>query len=101
MNKKPAKKSSTEQLLNEMQLEMRNQVIELELKARYWKAQFELRYYTLEANKIAPEYESHLKAEAEKNQKLQEEYLAQMEKNKEAGVEILEGVPEDIQEANL
>ena len=47
---------------------MRMQVIDLELKARFWKAQYELRYYTLEAEKIHPEYEKYVQAQQAKNE---------------------------------
>ena len=34
----------------------RNTVLELELNARYWKAQYELKYYTILENGLKPEY---------------------------------------------
>lgn len=33
-----------------------NSVIEAEINARYWKAQYEVKYYTLEENKLRTEY---------------------------------------------
>lgn len=47
---------------------MREQVIELELQARYWKAQWETKFYTLEDSKVKDEYNDFIK-------KTQEEYL--------------------------
>lgn len=47
------------------------QLQELEEKARYWKAQFEIRYYTLEAEKLQPAYNEYLVAEEAKRAELQ------------------------------
>lgn len=38
---------------------MRDQVQEVELQARYWKAQWESKYYTLEDSKLKPEYDAY------------------------------------------
>ena len=40
---------------------MRDQVMEVELQARYWKAQWEAKYYTLEDAKIKEEYDEATK----------------------------------------
>lgn len=40
----------------------RNTVLELELNARYWKAQYELKYYTIEENKLKDAYNDILQA---------------------------------------
>jgi hypothetical protein len=85
-----------------MQQEMRSQVIDLELKARYWKAQYELRYYTLKSNEVEPEYSAYIKKQAEENARLQEEYIKQMEANKEAGIdEITQILSQEPEEANI
>ena len=57
------------------QEEMRQQVIELELKARYWKAQYDIRQYTLAAEKIQPEYDEYL----EKQKEQRDEMIKQMQ----------------------
>jgi hypothetical protein len=59
---------------------MRDQVQEIELRARYWKAQYELRYFTLEAEKIQPEYEAYLIKTEESIKKANEELQAELEK---------------------
>lgn len=61
------------------QEQMRLQVVDLELKARYWKAQFEIRHFTMEAEKLQEEYNKYLSSMQEKNKKLQEEFEAQLE----------------------
>ncbi len=38
---------------------MRDQVMEVELQARYWKAQWEAKYYTLEDSKLKPAYDTY------------------------------------------
>lgn len=53
---------------------MRNEVQQLELQARYWKAQWETKYYTLEDNKIIDEYNDYL----QKMQEAQLNHLAQL-----------------------
>lgn len=40
----------------------RNTVLELELNARYWKAQYELKHYTIEENKLKDAYNDILQA---------------------------------------
>lgn len=104
MNKTKSTKgtrAAQEQLLNEMQQEMRSQVLDLELKARYWKAQYELRYFTLKANEVEPEYSAYIKKQAEENAKLQEEYIKQMEANKEAGIDEITEIISKPEEANI
>jgi hypothetical protein len=43
----------------------RNTVLELELNARYWKAQYELKHYTILENGLRPEYQAILEAKQE------------------------------------
>lgn len=52
---------------------MRMQVVDLELKARYWKAQHDIRHYTLEAERIQPAYEEYLTIQKAKQEKAQQE----------------------------
>lgn len=47
---------------------MRIQVIDLELKARYWKAQHDIKYYVLESEKLVEPYEEHIKKEQAKHE---------------------------------
>ena len=62
MSKKAEK---TTNVLTPEQEAMRLQVIDLELKARYWKAQYEIRNFTLESEKLQPEYDEFLKVSNE------------------------------------
>jgi hypothetical protein len=62
--------------LSNAQEEMRMQVIDLELKARYWKAQHDIRFYTLEAEKLQPVYDEYLSEQA----RLRDEAIADLEK---------------------
>lgn len=74
--------------LNSEQENMRLQVIDLELKARYWKAQFEIRHYTLQAESIQPEYDKYMeeqKAMFENNMKELQAKLEEQAKMAEEG----------------
>lgn len=73
------KENGVTKLSDEME-EMRLKAIEVELKARFWKAQYEIRYYTLEAEKIQPEYEKYVEKQREMNDKLMKEYMEQLQK---------------------
>lgn len=87
---KPTKKINGVSELTPEQEDMRMQVVDLELKARYWKAQFEIRNYTLENERIQPEYNAFLEAQQKKNEELQAEFKRQYEelqKNQNISVE--------------
>lgn len=72
----------------------RLQVVEVELRARFWKAQYEVRYYTIEAEKIQPEYDEWLKAQQIKNEKMQKDFEEQLKKLQENGAAIqVDGQP--------
>jgi flagellar biosynthesis/type III secretory pathway protein FliH len=72
-------------ILNEDQEVMRAQVVDLELKARYWEAQWKIRYFTLEAEKIQPEYEEFLDAQRQKQEEALKRFQEQIAKmNEEA-----------------
>ena len=58
----------------------RQTVLELELNARYWKAEYEIKHYTLLSEEIKPKYEAYVEAEREKMIKLRAEYEAEMTK---------------------
>lgn len=64
---------------------MRDQVMEVELQARYWKAQWEAKYYTLEDAKIKPEYDEYFL-------KVKEASAAAVEQLKE----LIENEPTDL-----
>lgn len=54
--------------------EMRAQVVEQELSARSWKAYYEKMYYSLEAEKLEPEYAKYKERLNERLKKEKEEY---------------------------
>lgn len=63
---------------------MRLEVVELELRARYWKAQYEIREYTLKSEEIQPKYDEWMAAQKVKNEEAQarfEESLKELQKN--------------------
>lgn len=91
-------KNGNPNILTEDQEHMRSQVVDLELKARYWKAQYDIRHYTLEAEKIQPEYNEFLKREEEEREAALKRFQEQIDKmNKEAAktteVETVAGEP--------
>lgn len=72
---------------------MRMQVVDLELKARYWKAQYEIRHYTLQAERVQPDYDAYLedqKAKQEEMMKQFQEQLASLNKEAEQGAVTVE-----------
>lgn len=77
------KKNNGVNRLSEAQENMRMEIVELELKARYWKAQYDIRNYTLMAEAIQPEYDKYLEAQRIKNEELRQEYEKEMEKVKQ------------------
>lgn len=89
MNKK--KNVSKEELAANGAIQQRRkaQLSELEdiqIKAAYWKAQFEIRDFTLKAEAIQPAYDEYLKKEKERNEELQKQWQEQIEKMKENGL---------------
>jgi hypothetical protein len=87
------KKNGNPNLLTEQQEAMRQEVVDLELRARYWKAQFEIRDYTLKAEKIQPEYDAFLEESKKNNEAAQkrfEEAVAEL-KAKGGNLEPVEG----------
>lgn len=75
---------------------MRLQVIDLEYKARYWKAQYEIRYYNLQAEKLQPEYDSYLEAQKLKNEELRAKMVEEIEKARKEMIEKGEIPGDDI-----
>lgn len=54
----------------------RNTVLELELNARYWKAQYELKHYTIEENKLRQAYNDIIQAKQSLLEKIDSEVKA-------------------------
>lgn len=69
---------------------MKQELEELETKARFWKAEYEIRYYTLQADQLQPEYDKWLAKQQEIREQLQKDLLEQQAKNIQAGL-----VPEE------
>lgn len=67
-----AQQESFEQALTQK----RNTVLELELNARYWKAQYELKHYTIEENKLREAYNDIIQAKQSLLTKIDEEVKA-------------------------
>jgi len=59
---------------------MRLQVVDLELKARYWKAQHDIRYFTLAAESLQEEYEKYLQEQEVKRNEAMENLQKELER---------------------
>lgn len=87
MAKQTAKTGGVNQL-DQAQEEMRMQVVDLELKARFWKAQYEIRHYTLESERLGPQYDAFLNAS-------REAMIKALEEQRKAPQEVLQPVAEE------
>lgn len=63
------------------------QVVDLEMKARYWKAQYDIRHYTLESEKLQEEYTKWLEDSKKAQQEAMTKLMAEIEKSKSNGLE--------------
>ena len=80
MSQKQAKTvNGNPNILNQEQEVMRLQVVDLELKARYWEAQWKIRYFTLEAEKLQPEYNDFLDREKVKQEEALKRFQEQID----------------------
>lgn len=71
-------------VLTEDQEQMRLQVVDLELKARYWEAQWKIRYFTLESEKLQSEYDEFVVRQKQQQEEALKRFQEQIEKmNKE------------------
>lgn len=94
------KKNGNENLLTKQQEEMRLTVIEMEMKARYWKSHFEVKYYTIENTKLDEEYLRVIEEQKKKQGEQFEQFQEQLDKMRETeGVEVTEGQEEELQDA--
>jgi predicted nucleic acid-binding Zn-ribbon protein len=66
--------------MTEEQEMMRLQVVDLELKARYWKAQHDIRYFTLAAESLQEEYEKYLQEQEVKRNEAMENLQKELER---------------------
>lgn len=91
MNKQGKKINGINDVDSPQMAQMRATVVEQELSARSWKAYYEKMYYSLEAEKIEPEYRAYqerTKVKIEEERKQFEEFkknlAAEIEKQNEA-----------------
>ena len=75
---------------------MRLQVVDLELKARYWKAQHGIRFYTLESEKLQDNYNAFLEASSAALQKAIEEAKVRAEAAKAVSEVEKENKPVEV-----
>jgi|SRR5688572_17694433 len=95
MNKKKVKSEDalTKQEVARQHELMRERVIGVELQARFWKAQYDVRLYTLEAEKLQPAYLEYLKEQQKVTDELNKQYEDNLEKlkaNPELTIEALQ-----------
>lgn len=83
------KKNKTTRL-DESQEQMRQTVIEQELSARSWKAYYEKMYFSIESEKLEPEYEEYKKRIAKKMDEFKAEQADMMKKLEDAMKEAQE-----------
>lgn len=81
--------------LEEQMEQSRLQVVDLELKARYWKAQYEIRHYTLLGEGLQDEYDKFIESQKVKNEELRQKMIEQIEKTRQEMVEKGE-IPDNI-----
>lgn len=74
--------------LDEQTEAMRMQVVQLELRARYWKANFEIKHYMLADRDLKEPYEEYMKFIIEEERKKLDELKSQMATNEEKGITI-------------
>jgi hypothetical protein len=85
--------------MTEEQEMMRLQVIDLELKARYWKAQHDIRYFTLAAEGLQGEYEAYLKEQEAKRNEALENLQKEIEKinaQEQSNLDEIKNIEENV-----
>lgn len=65
--------------------EYKNEIVDLELKARYWEAQFKIRDFSLKCEVIQPEYEAFLERDKKRQEEFQKQFEEYIQKLKEQG----------------
>lgn len=101
MNNKPKKTNGVTALSPDLEA-VRQQIVVDELKARHWRAQYEVAYYHIQFDKILPEYEALLerqKQEREEYDKKKNDFLEKLKENP-AVTEIaeVEPIPNEFKE---
>jgi len=76
-------------ILSKEQEQQRLQIVDLELKARYWEAQWKIRFYTLESEKLQKDYDDYVTKQQKIQQEAMERFQAQIEEmNRKAQEEV-------------
>lgn len=95
------KVNGNQNILNKEQEQQRLQIVDLELKARYWEAQWKIRFYTLEAEKLQPEYDTYILEQQEKQKEMIKRFQEQIEEmNKKAQEEAAAKIEGKVVEEN-
>lgn len=85
-------------------LEYENQLQDvrtLELKARFWKAQWEIRHYTLAAETLQKDYDDYVAAQRIKNEEALKQYQEMLNKISEEEKAKVETFPHVVTEMDL
>ena len=77
-------------ILTPAQEEMRKQVVDLELKARYWKAQYDIRHFTLESEALQEKYDAYIEETRKAGEEAYKNLMAEMEKVKAEQEEVVD-----------
>jgi uncharacterized protein (DUF3084 family) len=88
--------NGVQNILTPSQEQMRSEVVDLELKARYWKAQYEIRHYTLQAEEIQTPYNAYLEEQRKLNEELQKKYQESIDKMNKAATKVESDIAEGI-----
>jgi len=95
------KVNGNQNILSKEQEHQRLQIVDLELKARYWEAQWKIRFYTLEAEKLQPDYDAYIADQQIKQQEMMKRFQEQIEEmNKKAQEEAKAKEDARVLEAN-
>lgn len=79
--KNKAQSNGNADILTDAQHRMRAQVVDLELKARYWEAEYKIKHFTLECNKMNDAYAAHVEAEQKKADEAYKRFMKQVEES--------------------
>lgn len=66
--------------INKQDNDMRATVLDMELKARYWKAQYEIKHYSIEAEALEEKYLEVVKIQNDKYEQEQKRKMEQLQK---------------------
>jgi hypothetical protein len=75
------KEMKVENILTEQQQKMRAKVVDMEMRARYWKAEWEVKHYSLASKELDEPYTALLKEQEEIMAKKYDELMKEMDKS--------------------